>query len=522
MHTDTSALENGTVLEGDLCIVGAGAAGISMALEWIDSPLKVLLLEGGGFEFEPAMQDLYRGEIVGQPYFPLQSARLHYFGGTTGHWAGFCSTYDPIDFETRPWVPHSGWPIRRVELDPFYARAQRLLDLGPYEYDAAQWGRRDPDLVPLPVDRRVVWTKMWQFSPPTRFGAKYRAAIVGARNVHLYTHANVCEVEANEAVTAVQGLRIRTLDGKEFHVRARSYVLACCSIQNARLLLASNRRASAGLGNGHDLVGRYFMEHIEMPGGELVLAKPESAKMKIYAFAFGQTKARGELALGAEVQREHSLLNGTASVEPSAPGDQVKSTFQFMTPHMLEMFRKWDEGGRKGPPPIPPSARPLTDSAAAVAPPRFYHLATRQEQAPNPDSRVTLSADKDALGMPRAKLDWRMTELDKRSIRTFYQLLGTELGRTGIGRVQIRDWLLDDDRSWPSSISGGWHHMGTTRMHTDPRQGVVDANCRVHGMGNLHVAGASVYPTAGAANPTLTLVALSLRLSDHLKGVRLS
>jgi choline dehydrogenase-like flavoprotein len=158
------------------------------------------------------------------------------------------------------------------------------------------------------------------------------------------------------------------------------------------------------------------------------------------------------------------------------------------------------------------------DSVRAVAAPRFFHLMTRQEQAPNPDSRVTLSAEKDALGMPRAKLDWRMTELDKRSIRAFYQLLGTEIGRTGMGRVQIRDWLLDDDRTWPSSISGGWHHMGTTRMHADPRQGVVDVNCRVHGLGNLYVAGSSVYPTAGAANPTLTLVALSLRLSDHLKS----
>ena len=516
MHTDTSALENGTVLEGDLCIVGAGAAGISMALQWIDSPLKVLLLEGGGFEFEPAMQDLYRGEIVGQPYFPLQSARLHYFGGTTGHWAGFCSTYDPIDFETRPWVPHSGWPIRREELDPFYARAQHLLDLGPNEWDAVQWGRRDPGLVPLPVDQRVVWTKMWQFSPPTRFGAKYRAAIVGSRNVHLYTHANVCEVKANEAMTAVQGLRIRMLGGKEFHVRARHYVLACCSIQNARLLLASNRQASAGLGNGHDMVGRYFMEHIEMPSAELVLAKPESARMKMYAFDWGRTKARGELALGAQVQREHGILNGTASLEAGVLGEQVKSTFQSLTPQVVDAMRRRSEGENLGPSPIQ-SSKPTTDSAAA-APQRFFHLMTRQEQAPNPDSRVTLGTEKDALGMPRAKLDWRFTDLDKRSIRTFYQLLGRELGRTGLGRVQIRDWLLDDDRTWPASISGGWHHMGTTRMHADPRQGVVDANCRVHGIGNLHVAGASVYPTAGAANPTLTLVALSLRLSDHLKS----
>jgi choline dehydrogenase-like flavoprotein len=143
---------------------------------------------------------------------------------------------------------------------------------------------------------------------------------------------------------------------------------------------------------------------------------------------------------------------------------------------------------------------------------------TRQEQAPNPNSRITLSTEKDAMGMPRVKFDWQLTELDKRSIRTYYKLLGQEMGRTGLGRVQLRDWLLSDDRTWPSFISGGWHHMGTTRMHADPKQGVVDANCRVHGIGNLYVAGAAVYPTAGAANPTLTLVALSLRLSDYLRA----
>lgn len=496
--------------------MGAGAAGLSVALEWVNSPLKVLLLEGGGFDFEPEMQALYRGDIVGQPYYPLEAARLHYFGGTTGHWAGFCSTYDAIDFEKRPWVPHSGWPIRREDLDPFYARAHRVLELGPYEYDADYWIKRDKELAPLPLNPDVVWTKMWQFSPPTRFGNKYRDAIVNARNVHLYTHANVCEVEANDGLTAVQGLRVRTLDGKEYHARARHYVLACSTIQNARLLLASNRRATAGLGNAHDLVGRYFMEHLEMPGGELVLAKPQSAKMKIYALQFGVTKARGELALSAQVQREHRILNGTASLAPGALGEEVKSTFEFITPQVLTALMAWEKGGRIGPPPFNLPKRPSV-SSAPTTPPRFFHLATRQEQAPNPDSRVTLSAERDALGMPRAKLDWRLTELDKRSIRTFYQLLGQELGRSEVGRVQIRDWLLSDDRTWPSFLSGGWHHMGTTRMHADPKQGVVDADCRVHGLGNLYVAGAAVYPTAGSANPTLTLVALSLRLSDHLK-----
>ena len=150
--------------------------------------------------------------------------------------------------------------------------------------------------------------------------------------------------------------------------------------------------------------------------------------------------------------------------------------------------------------------------------PRFFHLATRQEQAPNPASRVTLGRERDALGMPRATLDWRLTSLDRRSFRAFYEVLGRELGRSGVGRVRMLDWVSSGSESWPASLGGGWHHMGTTRMHDDPKQGVVDANCRMHGVGNLSIAGASVYPTGGCANPTLTLVALSLRLSDRLKS----
>jgi len=515
VHTDARTLDNGTVLEGDICIVGAGAAGITIALELMNSPVKVLLLEGGGFEYDPKLQDLYRGEIVGQPYYPLQAAALHYFGGTTGHWAGFCSTFDAIDFEKRAWVPHSGWPIRRQDLDPFYARAHQVLGLGPYKWDATDWKNGDADRTPLPVDPGVAWTKMWQFSP-TRFGAKYRDAIVNAQNVHLYTNANVCEVEANEGMRKVNAVRIRTFEGKEFRARAKTYVLACHTIQNARLLLASNRQARNGLGNANDLVGRYFMEHLEMPGADMVLAKPESTKTKIYALDFGLRTPRGELALTAAKQREYRILNGTASVDPGNPNDPEFSTFQFFDTTLLAAMRAWDKAGRKGPPPIVAKL-----GAAAAGPPqavpRFFHLKTRQEQSPNPNSRVTLSTEKDALGMPRARLDWQLTELDKRSIRTYYEVLGRELGRTGIGRVQIRDWLLNDDRSWPSFLSGGWHHMGTTRMNNDPKQGVVDANCRVHGLSNLFIGGAAVYATAGAVNPTLTLVALALRLSDHLK-----
>ena len=515
MHTDARTLENGALLEGDLCIVGAGASGITIAHELNNSNLKVLLLEGGGFEYDQQRQELYRGDIIGKPYYPLEAAAVHFFGGTTNHWAGQCSPYEPIDFEKRDWVPHSGWPIARLDLDPFYARAQKVVDLGPYKYDVADWKLGDADRVPLLPDSRLVWTKMWQFSPPTRFGRKYRSEIVNSPNVHLFTHANVVEVEVNEGLTTVQSVRVRGFDGKEVRARAKRFVLACHTIQNARLLLASNRQARTGLGNGDDLVGRYFMEHFEMPAGELVLANPQTTKTKIYALDVMRGTPRGELALTPGAQKENRILNGTVSIEPGDPADQRKSTFQFIDSAMLTAIRKWEEGGKKGPHPV---ALALSGRApTSPGSPRFYHLTTRQEQAPNPDSRVTLSTEKDALGMPRARLNWQMTDLDKRSMRTFYEVLAREMGRTGTGRVQMRDWLLSDDRTWPSFISGGWHHMGTTRMSADPKQGVVDANCRVHGLANLYIGGAAVYATAGAANPTLTLVALSLRLADHLK-----
>jgi choline dehydrogenase-like flavoprotein len=507
MHIDARTLDDGAVLEGDICIVGAGAAGISMALEWIDTPYRVLLLEGGGFEVETEMQDLYDGETTGQRYFPLQSSRLHYFGGTTGHWAGFCAPFDALDFEPRPWVPHSGWPLRRADLDPFYARAQPLLELGPYNYDAAYWEDPDAGLVRMPLDADRVWTKIWQFSPPTRFGTHYRDAIVNAPNIHLYTHANVCNIEANEPAAQVERLDVRTLTGKTHAVRARCYVLACGAIQNARLLLASNGQAPAGLGNDHDLVGRYFTEHLEVNSAYLLMPAP--GPMQLYLLNFFETPARGELALTASLQEELRISNGTVSLLPRTLTEGTPAWIDQFTDDARESIQRWDAMERAY----------KAGTLAKTDPSRYreYLLFTRLEQAPNPDSRVTLSSERDALGVPRAHLHWQLSDLDHRSIRAMYEVLGHEMGRTGLGRVQLMDWLRGDDPAWPSILGGGWHHMCTTRMSEDPRTGVVDADGKVHGISNLYVAGSATFATGGAANPTLTLVALTLRLSDHLK-----
>ncbi len=177
MHTDTRHLENDSLIQGDICIIGAGAAGVSIALDWMNTPYKVILLESGGFEYDEKVQDLNAGKTTGQKYFPLKASRLRSFGGTTGHWAGMCSPYDNVDFIKRDWVPDSGWPIERKEMDPFYARAHEKLHLGPYNYDFNYWQKELPNLNAFPLDQNVIWNKMWQFSQ-ARFGDLYKDTIV--------------------------------------------------------------------------------------------------------------------------------------------------------------------------------------------------------------------------------------------------------------------------------------------------------------------------------------------------------
>ena len=507
MHKDARELDNNSIFQGDICIVGAGAAGVSMALDWLNTGYKVILLEGGGFEYDPQIQDLYGGKTTGQKYFPLQSARLHYFGGTTGHWAGMCSPFDHIDFEKRDWVPYSGWPITKEDLDPYYAKANKVLKLGPFNYDYDYWNGELPNMTSFPLDKTVVWNKMWQFSQ-ARYGELYRKEILEAKNIHLYTYANAVEVKTNDNQSQVTEIIVKNHAGKTHRVKAKHFVMACGTIQNTRLLLASNSQNPKGLGNNNDLVGRFFQEHLEVASAELWLAK--SFPTNLYSWEYGLTKASAELAITHEVQTKEKILNGTASLIPLSVAIHQKprmETWQNEDPRksLENVFANWGEADEKA---------KLEKGAIE----RAYQLNTRIEQAPNPNSRITLDSEKDELGVPRANLHWELTSLDKYSVRKIYQILGHQFGIAGIGRIRLNEFLRDEnDDTFPDSTNGGWHHMGTTRMAENPKDGVVDPNCRVHGISNLFIAGSACYPTSGAPNPTLTLTALTLRLSDYLK-----
>lgn len=520
MFIDARTVEKGSSLTADVCIIGGGAAGITVAREFLGSEAQVCLLESGAFEFENATQTLYEGSNVGFPYYDLRVLRLRFFGGTTNHWGGWCRPLDEIDFEARPGIPHSGWPFGRQHLDPFYRRAHEVCEIGPFDYNVDNWVSEAQPRLPLPEDKFVTGAMLR--SPPTRFGQVYRDAIDKSSTVKAYLNANVVEIATDPAGSSIAHLRVATLDGNEFTVGAKYFILATGAIENARLLLASNRVQSTGLGNDHDHVGRYFMEHLMLPGAMLLPSDPEASLELYYEPLAENVRGVGFLHVAPEVMRAEQLLNtrillmpGVAQELAMKDSDGVLSavmlwsamrsgrTPENLSAHVSNIVNDLDKIA------VYSYRRAFREAAAPVS------LQHQIEQAPNRDSRVKLGAERDALGVPRVELDWRFGELERRTLRRVNELLAQQVGAASIGRIRIVE--DEEETGWPPGVRGGWHQMGTTRMSADASQGVVDPNCRVHNVANLFVAGSSVFPTAGTTNPTLTIVALALRLADHIK-----
>lgn len=485
MLSDYLNSETAADFECDVCIVGTGPAGMSLALEFRGTGHRVCLIEGGGVEPDGDAQAVYAGETVGVPHTDLDACRLRYLGGSSNCWNGWCAAFDPIDFEARPWVPYSDWPINWDDIEPYYPRAGVACEIGADGHDEAIWDKLDLDRPAF--DRAKVRLCHWRISPPTRFGDRYLADIEQAPNIHLVVNASAVELEASGETGAVTALALAGLNGRRGRVRARHYVLACGGIENPRLMLASTGTHAAGLGNAHDQVGRYFMEHPYATSALLytrdAIYRPDIGK------AFGGIPVDFGFSIAPELQRARECLGSMLLLERQDGVDTLFSWGNRALPDAPEGFHR-------------------------------YVLLSQSEQAPDPASRITLSDMMDPFGRPRARMDWRLGAQDKRNIVIQAETLGGELARLGLGRLKLADWLLDGDAFW--GVRAGNHHMGTTRMGTDPRGSVVDAHCQVHGVPNLHIAGSSVFTTSSWANPTLTLVALAIRLADRLKDHRLN
>lgn len=503
MFDDSRRIPKGTVVEADVCIVGAGPVGITLAKEFIGQPFRVCLLESGGLKPDQKTQSLREGENAGIDY-PIKQSRTRSFGGTSNVWGGWCRPLDENIFKYRSWVPDSGWPFKKAELIPYYKRSQPLCEIDSYNYDLNYWEKKFnvPDFKPLPLfDNRVV-SRLYQLSrPPTHFGNVYKNDLDKAENITTYLNANVVNLETTENEKQVKRLEVNTLEGNKFSVSAKVFILATGGIENPRLLLISNKNGrTAGIGNKYDLVGRFFMEHPKVVYSGLVLTLVESSfynNFKRYSSAYRKKILR--LTIAEDVQEQEKLLSYTAFFYQSwLLSEDVKLFAKHVGRMIADLDAEYLIGEGK-------------DSSKSQQ--MLFNVVSSAEQSPNPDSRVMLSSQKDKLGLNKPLLDWRLSKLDKSSMEKSLRIVGEEFGRAGLGRVQqllVSPWK-------DLKISGGGHHMGTTRMHLDPKKGVVDPDCKVHDVENLFIAGSSVFPTSGSSNPQQTILALALRLADHIK-----
>ena len=493
---DARTIPSGTVLEPDLAIIGGGPAGISLALALAQVHCNVLLLESGDMTFDPNIQKMYEGIQTGIVMPPLDASRLRYLGGSTNHWGGWCRPLEAIDFEKRDWLPHSGWPISKKDLEPYYPRAQSLVEAGPWLYDDATSAASTAGPL-LDLGDGGVYTSWFQFSKtrddvlPTHFGTRYEKDLKALSNLSLYFHANVMGLRLTSDAQRLDHLDIGTLTGVRFTVRPRYTVLATGGMENARLLLASNDVMAVGVGNGNDLVGRFFAD-TPVPRDTGTLVVFDGTLSSFYGTTFttdSGAELRATFAPTQAFRRKEKLLGSLTTVENPVTLDQTGTDAVVATAEALGV-----------------------DASHA----RSFSLGCGIEMAPDPGRRLTLTDSRDALGLPRLKLDMSIADFEFSQYRRTLTELGRQLlaAKTGMVRLnlEIREqWLAANVMAW------GNHHYGTTRMSSDPANGVVDANLAVHGVPNLFIAGSSVFPTYGASNPTMNLLALTLRLGDHLK-----
>jgi choline dehydrogenase-like flavoprotein len=482
----------------DACVIGAGPAGITVARRLAAAGARVALMEAGGLEYTDAAQDPYIGENVGLDYFPLDLPRLRYFGGSSNHWAGWCRALDPYDFAPKPWNPWSGWPIGPLALDPYRAETDAILDI-PSATEVTD--------LPMPGGGYDFRRIQFRWSPPTNFAAKYGPEIEASDRIHLALNANLVDLRlaGDGASVAAAVFRSYAPGDPGFTVTAPAYCLCTGGIENARLLLNFRSQSPEGIGNRHDLVGRFFCEHPHFVLADVLLPAEPLAEMEFYAPIEAFIVAQQIQNFGLRFEPGPWPPTLIAALARNAPAETpfVLRLVQLLTGAPPGEIRRAVAAEHM---PVVPTAR----------------IRTAHEQALNRDSRVRLADATDAFGLRRAALDWRLTELDVHTMRTAVAAFGQHLAGTGRGRARVRDWLLADPADLPGTADdevAGKHHMGTTRMADDPRHGVVDRDCRVHGLDNLYVGGSSVFATPGHANPTYTIVQLALRLGDHLRSV---
>ena len=546
MIEEASGIEKGVCLQTDVCIVGGGPAGISLALDLSERGISVILLESGHFKPDPTTQSLYKGEVADeQMHSPPDKYRQRRLGGSSSIWGGRCMPMDPIDFETRSHVQNSGWPISYADLLPYYPAANSLVEAGNFSYEADEaLGATAAPMIEGFNSSKIRSTGLERFSCPTNFGKRYLNRLQLASGVRVLLGANCTGLRLQADARSLKTVDVATLAGKRFSVAARATVVASGGLETARLLLASTDVSPAGVGNQHDVVGRYYMCHIAGNVGMLTLNGPTSHVRHGYEISPEGIYCRRRLSVSPEEQRRRGLANAVARLhfpritDPAHRNGVLSGLFLARRLISYEYGKRLNDGN---PSSTATYARHLLnivsdpfDTSAfllhwltkrTLASRKFpsvilrnrtnrFSLEMHGEQAPLASSRVTLTDRTDLLGMQKIKVDWRYCPADIESLRGTLDLMAQEFELSGTGKFEYQSETLEEDLIRFGAYGG--HHIGTARMGRDPRSSVVNLDCRVHSVDNLYVAGSAVFPTSSQANPTLTLVALALRLGGSL------
>ncbi|WP_017445391.1 GMC oxidoreductase [Gayadomonas joobiniege] len=500
----------------DICVVGGGAAGITL-VRHLPKDKRIIMIESGSFDMDGDTQALYTGINKSLPYFDLLTCRLRYFGGTTNHWGGFCRPNDTIDYEGRASLGLPKWAVSEKELGPYIDAAAKELGL-KYSFNDDTKLLSDHGISPSElIDDEVpdFKTKIIQITEKKRLGKIYRRELSEQKNLNVYLNLNLVHIQLDRNTgSKVEHLVCKTLSGKTITVKAKRFVLACHGIENARLLLNSNDVHKQGLGNKFDHVGRYFMEHVHIKASKLI---PSNRFPVFYnREVLIKNNLNANISFTDDFTRRNDMLQYYCRFLPIYSDKQVVDSAKGIIAEINKPFSKSlfedfkvvlnDMASVKG---------KLYYALGMRDKPKYYYLDQRIEQAPNRNSRVVLSDKKDAFGCPLADLDWNLNEHDYAAFRKGQDKIIKEISAMGAGRFieeEITKQLVDE------RATGHYHHIGTTRMSESIQDGVVDSNCKVHGVSNLYIAGSSVFPTAGYSGPTMLIIALSMRLAEHLSA----
>lgn len=516
-YIDARNSDAGDVIEASVCVVGSGAAGITLARKLAQSVKDVVLIESGGFSLEGETQNLFSGQSLSLPYFNLAACRLRYFGGTTNHWSGYCRANDAIDYDGRPELNLPRWPVRHDEVQPYIAEAAESLGISSKFFEPKFFFEREglPSEDLVDNKSQILQTKVFQIAQDIRLGPKYRDELGSSPNIRIFHHLNLTHIQLSPDGGEVIHLDCATLNGRKVRVKAKTYALCCHAIENARQLLTSNDVMNTGIGNAHDHVGRYFMDHTHIRSSRLI---PSPTFPVVYDRMYADNyHLNANVGFTDDFIRSERLLQYYCRFNPVYIDPKTKEALSYMRDEVMQ----------------PGSTAFLKDVATVLGEmggvarfglsrlnirhfqPDYYELEHRLEQAPNPDSRVVVSDRRDAVGNLIADLDWQILEEDVRSFRVGQERIASEFAALGYGRVQLEDIDMDLVKS---RIAGHYHQIGTTRMSDAPEDGVVDRNLRVHGVSNLYIGGSSVFPTAGYSGPTMMIVGFSIRLAEHIKN----